>query len=131
MYLLHPWSLAAFANPLDAGAVLIAVGLPALHGQTPWSARRWRFVSEGLCQRTPQLWWGDLHALAQALRGARSVHWQWEAHAQPALEALQMRLQEFENPPSLQPVSEAPLFTPVDRYCESFTQWWRLSRLAP
>ena len=131
VYLLHPWSLAAFSHSPDPDALVVAVGFPCVHAQTPWSAQRWSFATEGLRNRTPHLWWGSMEQLVHALRGARSVHWQWEAHAQPALEALQAQLHAGENAPLLQSVSEAPLFAPVDRYCESFTQWWRLSTLAP
>ncbi|MFM6989697.1 MAG: FAD-binding domain-containing protein [Rhodoferax sp.] len=128
---LHPWSLAAFSSTLDGNALPIALGFPDLHGHMPWSALRWHFVTEGLRARTPHLWWGSVESLAHALRGARSVRWQWEAHAQPALEALQRLLQAGDAGPLVQPVSEAPLFAPVDRHCESFAQWWRLSALLP
>jgi deoxyribodipyrimidine photo-lyase len=130
VYLLHPWSLAAFSQPIDADALVVGVGFPGVHAQTPWSALRWSFVTEGLRARTSRLWWGDLDAFAHALRGARSVHWQWEAHAQPALSQLQTLLQAGAAGPLLQPRSEPVLFEPVERYCESFTQWWRQSALA-
>jgi hypothetical protein len=133
--LLHPWSLGAAPHVTHADAVnpqvlLLGAGFEESHAQIPWSERRWRFVTEGLLSRTPHLWWGNVSSVAQALQGARSVSWQAEPHVDEALQSLQLQLLAGPRQPVLTPWSEPALFEPVPTYCESFTKWWRLSKLA-
>ena len=128
--LLHPWSLGAASTMQDSDTLLIGVGFAEIHARTPWSGRRWNFVTEGLLSRTPTLWWGSVQAIAQALRNARSVSWQSEPHADRALASLQSQLQTVQPHPLVTPLKEPSLFVPVEPYCESFAKWWRLSAIA-
>jgi hypothetical protein len=100
------------------------------HAQMPWSARRWNFVTDGLLSRAPQLWWGSVEQLAQALQGAHSVAWQADAHSEAALLSLQTLLQSGPLPPLVTACSQPPLFEDVPSYCDSFSQWWRETRIA-
>jgi len=104
--------------------------LKDLHQPTPWSTLRWDFVTEGLLQRTPRLWWGSVESIALALQGARSVRWHSDAHIDGHLEHLRKQLQSGPAKPSVTGMAESYLFTPVETYCESFSKWWRLTRLA-
>ena len=128
--LLHPWSLGLDARPGDANVLSIAVGFSELHAPMPWSELRWNFVTEGLRARTPHLWWGSVEEIAQALRGARSVRWQSDAHADASLDMLHEQLQSKAPRPTVTVQSEHSLFVPVETYCDSFAKWWRLSRIA-
>ena len=130
VWLLHPWSLGSVSKLVDTDALLIGVGFAEFHAMLPWSARRWNFVTEGLLSRTPKLWWGCIQPIAQALRGARSVGWQSDAHANTILESLQTHLQARHPHPVVRSFGEAGLFAPVEPYCESFAKWWRLSKIA-
>jgi hypothetical protein len=69
--------------------------------------------------------------MAQALQGARSVAWQADAHVDGALERLQQAVQAGPQHPVVTAHAQPALFAPVERYCESFSQWWRLTRLVP
>ncbi|MBC7434851.1 MAG: deoxyribodipyrimidine photolyase [Bdellovibrionales bacterium] len=129
VWLLHPWSIAAMPKNADGPSVLIGAALAECHAETPWSERRWRFVTTGLQARTQHLWWGNAAQMAQALTGARSVRWQPDPHADAALEQVAAMLQVRPAAPSVLPQAEAPLFEPVERYCKSFSQWWRQTKL--
>jgi deoxyribodipyrimidine photo-lyase len=130
VWLLHPWSLGAMPQGLGADRVLLGVGLAECHAHMPWSAGRWNFVTQGLQSRTPLLWWGNVAQLAQALQGTRSVGWQSEAHADTVLQRLQALLQAAASPPIATAYAEPPLFDDVASYCDSFSQWWRKTRIA-
>jgi deoxyribodipyrimidine photo-lyase len=127
VWLQHPWSLGALPPPSLSGALVVGVGLTECHAQTPWSEGRWNFVREGLQAQTPCLWWAGAVQLAEALRGARSVHWQPEPHADAALRVLQALLQAQPQGPPLAAHPQPCLFTEVPPYCKSFSQWWRLT----
>ena len=125
---LHPWSLATANSPPTATSVTLAIGLADSHRRTPWSARRWAFVTDGLAAQTPLLWWGEASAIAAALRNARSVHWQPDPHIDAALARLRNAWPLGASP---QCVARLPadLFSPVDPLCQSFAQWWRRTQL--
>jgi len=128
--LLHPWSLGALVPSEPADLLCIGLGLKDLHQPTPWSTPRWDFVTEGLLQRTPRLWWGSVESIALALQGARSVRWHSDAHIDGHLEHLRKQPQSGPAKPSVTSMAESYLFTPVETYCESFSKWWRLTQLA-
>jgi deoxyribodipyrimidine photo-lyase len=132
VWLLHPWSLGTVPHAMGDDVLLLGVGFVEGHMQTPWSERRWNFVAEGLRCRTPQLWWGNVAQVAQALQGARSLGWQTEAHADSALNSLQTQLQAGQGPaqPLVSRYAQPPLFDPVEPYCESFAKWWRQTAIA-
>lgn len=130
VWLLHPWSLGAVSKLEGTDVLLIGVGFVELHAHMPWSARRWNFVTEGLLARTQHLWWGSVEQIALGLRGARSVSWQSDAHANAVLKNLQTQLQSKNSDPVVTTFDEPRLFSPVEPYCESFAQWWRRSKIA-
>ncbi len=117
VWLIHPWSLGAVPQPPLTGALVIAVGLAEAHAQTPWSTRRWHFVTHGLQAHAPHLWWGSHAQIAKALGTARSVTWQPDQHMPITLQAGREQ-------------SPTPLFEAVETYCPSFAQWWRRTRVA-
>ncbi len=131
VYLLHPWSMGgpevsddlAGSEPLRLG-----VALAACHAATPWSARRWSFVADGLAELTSHLWWCSPETLAHALKGARSVRWQPDPHVDASLAGMQSLVNRCPNS-NAGPQATPCLFEPVHRYCKSFSQWWRATRL--
>ena len=130
VWLLTPWSLGALPQGLDANVLLMGAGIAECHIQTPWSARRWRFVADGLRNRTPHIWWGNVSQIAHALRGARSVGWQPDAHCHTALDRLQTLLQTGQAQSLVASHAQPNLFEAVEPYCDSFSQWWRHTQIA-
>ena len=128
VWLLHPWSLGVPPDRPPADAVRIGVGFDSCHAATPWSERRWRFVTQGLQAETKALWWGDVERIALALQTARSVQWQADPHVDPALEQLRGLLS-ASGLMALAPYPQAGLFAPVEVYCQSFSAWWKKARL--
>jgi len=99
------------------GAVVIGVFLADFHRAWPWSERRWHFVGSRMAELAEVRWHGDAAAIGAALKGARSVRSIAEPHLAPWL----ARWAECDPAPGL--------FPPVDRRCDSFSQWWaRASR---
>jgi deoxyribodipyrimidine photo-lyase len=139
VWLVHPWSIGAVppggGDWGDSEGVIIGIGFAECHALMPWSERRWRFVTAGLQARTPHLWWGSVEQMANALQGAQSVAWQSDAHIDGALALMQQVLQQVLQTGPLAPAvtAHAPpaLFAEVERYCESFSQWWHHTRLIP
>lgn len=130
VWLHHPWSLRSSPQGLGPDSVSIGVGFVECHAQNPWSERRWNFVSDGLRAQTPHVWWGSVQQIAEALRGARSVRWQPDPHIDPALDQLQVLLQAAQGRRVALPQPQPCLFEPVATYCQSFSQWWRQTRIA-
>jgi deoxyribodipyrimidine photo-lyase len=131
VWLHHPWSLHADPSLAPAGALHIGLGLEACHTATPWSARRWDFVTRGLQAQTTRLWWGDAAQIARALQHAKSVHWQANPHADRALAAAAALLKRAGSPQRVGPRASPCLFEPVNRRCRSFSEWWKQTRIAP
>ncbi len=130
VWLHHPWSLGASPHQMGPDSTSVAVGFAESHAQNPWSERRWGFVSAGLRAQTPHLWWGSVLQIAQSLRGARSVSWQPDPHVNSEMAQLQVLLQTEHGRQVAQPQPQPCLFEPVAFYCQSFTQWWRQTRIA-
>ena len=117
VWLVHPWSLGKLPGGLPADTVVIGVFLADFHRAWPWSERRWHFVGSRMAELAEVRWHGDAAAIGAALKGARSVRSIAEPHLAPWL----ARWAECEPAPAL--------FPPVDRRCDSFSQWWaRASR---
>ena len=117
VWLVHPWSLGPLPTSLPADTVVIGVFLADFHRAWPWSERRWRFVGSRMTELAVQRWHGDAIAVGAALAGARSVRSTAEPHLAPWLPRWAL----CETAPAL--------FPPVDRRCDSFSQWWtRASR---
>ena len=117
LWLVHPWNLGALPDDLPPQTQVIGLCVADFHRAWPWSARRWQFANSRMAALTPLRWWGDAHAVAAALRGARRVRSVDDPHLQPWL-------------PTWAACAAAPaLFPAVDRQCDSFSQWWtRASR---
>jgi deoxyribodipyrimidine photo-lyase len=111
VWLVHPWSLGALP-PLPEGTVVIGLLLSDFHLARPWNPGRWAFVGSRLAELAPLRWQGSAQAVGQALRAARRVRCQADAHLAPWLGDFAETL-------------PAPsLFPPVALPCGSFSQWW-------
>ena len=117
VWLVHPWNLGTLPVTLQAGTVVIGVFVADFHRGWPWSAQRWRFVGSRMAELASERWHADAAAIGDALKGARSVRSVDEPHLAPWL----ANWAACDAPPAL--------FPPVDRRCDSFSQWWnRVSR---
>jgi deoxyribodipyrimidine photo-lyase len=117
VWLVHPWSLGELPSALPADTLVIGVFVADFHRAWPWNERRWKFVASRMAELAVQRWHGDAAAIGAALQGARRVRSIDEPHLAPWL----ARWAECEAAPAL--------FPPVDRRCDSFSQWWaRASR---
>ena len=117
VWLVHPWCLGELPAALPADTVVIGLYLSDFHRAWPWSERRWRFVGSRIRELAAQSWYGDAATIGAALQGARSVR----SVAEPHLATWLPRWAECLPAPAL--------FPPVDRRCDSFSQWWtRASR---
>ena len=112
VWLVHPWRLGGLPPGLPAGTLVIGLFVADFHRAWPWSERRWHFVGSRMAELAVARWHGDAAAIGAALKGARSVRSIDEPHLAPWL--------------SLWAACEATpaLFPPVDRRCDSFSQWW-------
>ena len=120
VWLVHPWQLGALPSDLPADAVVIGVFVADFHRAWPWSERRWRFVGARMAEITERRWHGEAEDIGASLQGARRVHCVAEPHLAPWLAGWA----------ACEPV--ATLFAPVERRCDSFSQWWtRVARRTP
>jgi deoxyribodipyrimidine photo-lyase len=117
VWLVHPWSLGELPAALPADTLVIGVFATDFHHAWPWSERRWHFVASRMAELAAERWHGDAAVIGAALKGARRVRSVDEPHFAPWL----ARWAECSAAPAL--------FPPVDRRCDSFSQWWaRASR---
>ncbi len=117
VWLVHPWNLGELPAGLPADTRVIGIFLADFHRAWPWSERRWHFVGSRMAELAAECWHGDAAAVGAALKGARSARSIAEPHLAPWL----ARWAEC--------AAEPALFAPVDRRCDSFSQWWaRASR---
>ncbi len=112
VWLVHPWSLGDLPAALPAGTRVIGLYVADFHRAWPWSERRWRFVGPRLAGLVDEVWHGDAAAIAAALQGAASVR----SVAVPHLAPWLARWADCLPAPAL--------FPPVERRCDSFSQWW-------
>lgn len=112
VWLVHPWSLGTLPADLPTDTVVIGLWVADFHRVWPWSARRWLFVGRRMAEITTERWFGDSEAIGSALRHARSVRSIDEPHLAPWLP----RWANCATTPTLLP--------PVNRRCDSFSQWW-------
>ena len=132
VWLHHPWALASEDTSGFDDVLHIGVGLEGCHSASPWSQRRWDFVTRGLvAQTTPALplWWGSTEKIAQALQHAASVRWQPDPHVDEALGQMQTLLKEANPLCDVGPQAAVCLFEPVETYCRSFSEWWKKTQL--
>jgi deoxyribodipyrimidine photo-lyase len=115
VWLVHPWRLGELPSSLPADTKVIGLFLADFHRAWPWNERRWRFVGTRMAELTSQRWHGDADAIGAALKQARRVRSIAEPHLAPFL----ARWAECE--------TASALFAPVDRRCDSFSQWWHRS----
>lgn len=117
VWLVHPWGLGELPADLPSGTVVIGLLVKDFHRAWPWSERRWRFVCTRMAQLAHAVWHGEAATLGTALQAARSVRCVADPHLAPWLAQW------------AQCEAEAALFPPVERRCDSFSQWWtRASR---
>jgi deoxyribodipyrimidine photo-lyase len=117
VWLVHPWSLGELPSSLPADTQVIGVFVADFHRLWPWNNRRWHFVGSRMAELASQRWYGDAAAIGAALNGARRVRSIAEPHLAPWL----ARWADCR--------AASALFPPVDRRCDSFSQWWtRASR---
>jgi len=117
VWLVHPWSLGDLPAALPADTLVIGAFVADFHRAWPWSERRWHFVGSRMADLAAERWHGDAAAIGAALKGARRVRSIDEPHLAPWLACWA----ECQAAPAL--------FAPVDRRCDSFSQWWaRASR---
>jgi deoxyribodipyrimidine photo-lyase len=116
VWLVHPWALRAAPH----GTVAVGVIHAPLHARFPWSAKRWRFVIDGMAPLVHHAWVGDLAQPDVPWRAARSVR---------AVATLAPGLREAFAKPTIT-VEPAPRFTEdPERLCTSFSAFWtRVSR---
>jgi deoxyribodipyrimidine photo-lyase len=119
IWLVHPWSLDEPPSDLPPGSLMVAVAIADWHARRPWSTRRWQFVGTRQRAMADLCWFADTGTLRAALAGARRIHAINDPHYVQALRSLHDDVQ-------LKPV--ARLFSPVERCCDSFSQWWRLTQ---
>jgi deoxyribodipyrimidine photo-lyase len=130
VWLHHPWALHVDPDLAPHGAVHVGVGFAACQARTPWSAQRWRFVTQGLQAVTAQRWWGSPASMAMALGQARSVRWHPDGHADRSLEELATHLRRHTNVELVDAVEPPDLFSKVTQPCRSFASWWKQAELA-
>jgi deoxyribodipyrimidine photo-lyase len=112
VWLVHPWRLGDPPAALPADTLVIGVFVADFHQAWPWNQRRWHFVGSRMAELTSERWHADAAAIGAALQSARSVRSIDEPHLAPWL----ARWAKCEAAPAL--------FPPVDRRCDSFSQWW-------
>ena len=122
VWLVHPWALAELPTDLPPGALIIAIALSPWHIRWPWSAKRWQFVGTRQRALSTLAWQGDGASLRRALAGARTVATNADPHYGKLLSELH---------PGIELRAVAQLFQPVARVCDSFSQWWRATRVDP
>ena len=117
VWLVHPWNLGALPATLPAEARVIGICVADFHRDWPWNERRWHFVGSRMAELAAERWHGDAASIGAALKGARRVRSVDEPHLAPWLAGWA----ECRATPTL--------FPPIDRRCDSFSQWWnRASR---
>jgi deoxyribodipyrimidine photo-lyase len=112
VWLVHPWALRAPPVDLPDNTVLIGIYLREHHATWPWPEARWRWVDAAMAAVAPERWFVDAASLATALAGAARVR----SVAEPHLTRWLEQVAQLDAAPSL--------FPPVERRCESFSQWW-------
>ncbi len=117
VWLVHPWSLGELPSALSDDTLVIGVFIADFHRTWPWSEKRWHFVGSRMTELAAERWYGGAAAIGAALKDARSVRSIDEPHLAPWLARWATC------------VVAPALFPPVDRSCDSFSQWWtRASR---
>jgi deoxyribodipyrimidine photo-lyase len=112
VWLVHPWNLGELPAQLPKGTVIVGIFLSEFHQAWPWSERRWRFVVDRMKALVHFAWYGDVAAIAAALKNAVRVGSVHDLHLQPWLASLA----DCEAAPALFPF--------VDKRCDSFSKWW-------
>ena len=116
VWLIHPWALRQPPPELRERVRCVGVTLADFHGDRPWSAARWSFVTGRLRTLADVHWHADAETLAGALAHARSVHAADDPHLNRRLTGL------VRDPGNLRGIKR--LFPDVPRVCSSFSQWW-------
>ncbi len=112
VWLVHPWALRAPPADLPADTEVIGVYLREHHAAWPWPETRWRWVDAAMAAWAPRRWFVDAPGLAVALADAAQVRTMADPHIARYLA------------PFVQLDPAPTLFPPVERRCQSFSQWW-------
>ena len=112
VWLVHPWSLGELPVDLPPDTRVVGLFVAEFHLSWLWSPQRWRFVGQRMAELAPLCWHGDAAAIRHALKSARRVR----SIAEPHLAAWLPQWADCQPAPAL--------FAPVDRRCDSFSQWW-------
>jgi deoxyribodipyrimidine photo-lyase len=91
---------------------VIGIYLREYHEAWPWSEARWRWVDAAMAAVTAHRWITAAAGLATALAGAARVRSVDDPHIGRWLKTVAL----------LEPAPT--LFPPVERHCQSFSQWW-------
>ncbi|MBK8689676.1 MAG: deoxyribodipyrimidine photolyase [Betaproteobacteria bacterium] len=112
VWLVHPWALRVPPADLPDGVVTVGLYLREHHEAWPWPEARWRWVNAAMAAVASERWHVGAAGLANALSGAARVRSVDDPHLTRWLQPVAR-------------LDAAPaLFPPVDRRCESFSQWW-------
>jgi deoxyribodipyrimidine photo-lyase len=112
VWLVHPWALRPPPTDLPAGTVVVGAYLREHQAVWPWPEARWHWVDAAMAAVATERWFVDSPQLAFALAGAAGVRSVGDPHLSPWLGCVAQ-------------LDAAPtLFPPVERRCESFSQWW-------
>jgi deoxyribodipyrimidine photo-lyase len=112
VWLVHPWALRAPPADLPDNTVLVGLYLREHHAAWPWPEARWRWVDAAMAAVAPERWFVDAAGLATALASAARVRSVADLH----LTRWLARVAQLDVAPVL--------FPPVERRCDSFSQWW-------
>jgi len=113
VWLVHPWNLDELPASLPIDTVVVGVFVADFHRAWPWSEKRWRFVASRMAALAHVCWVGDAASIGAALKSAHRVRSTDEPHLKPWLG----QWAECQATPAL--------FPPIERRCDSFSQWWK------
>jgi deoxyribodipyrimidine photo-lyase len=112
LWLVHPWALRAPPADLPDGTVIVGVYPREHHQAWPWPEARWRWVDAAMAAIAPERWHLDRACLATVQARAARLRSVDDPHLTQWLQGAAR-------------LDPAPaLFPPVERVCESFSQWW-------
>lgn len=112
VWLVHPWAIRQPPTDSSTNPLVIGVYLRDYHDMWPWSESRWRWVDAAMSTITPHRWLVRADELLTILKAARTVRSVDDLHVSKLLNTL------AECDPS------PMLFSPIERRCSSFSQWW-------
>ena len=123
----HPW---AIGQPNPNATLHLGVAMAPWHRAHPWHVRRWHWINAALRPQVAACWWvNNVQQLALALAPASQVSVVANGHARDWIDALQHALHTLPGSPRLQVIQPPALFAPVQPMAQSFSAWWRRTRV--